>query len=55
MTTYGGNVELTRFISRTDQEGRRLPPTLSFFSRLQFTICLPARHPLDRSKAIIPS
>lgn len=38
VTTYGANTELTRFVARTDSEGRRLPPTVRFFTRLEFAI-----------------
>ncbi|MCS6912913.1 MAG: BamA/TamA family outer membrane protein [Myxococcota bacterium] len=38
VTSYGANAELTRFVARTDAEGRRLPPSLRFFARLDFTI-----------------
>lgn len=38
ITTYGGNLELTRYVASVDQEGRRLRPTLRFYTRLDFTI-----------------
>lgn len=38
VTFYGANLELTRFIAQTDAQGRRLPPTLRFYTRLEFNI-----------------
>jgi outer membrane protein assembly factor BamA len=38
VTSYGANAELTRFVASTDDQGRRLPPTLRLFSRLEFNI-----------------
>jgi outer membrane protein insertion porin family len=38
VTSYGANAEVRRFVARTDNEGRRLPPSLYFFTRLDFTI-----------------
>jgi len=38
VTSYGANAELTRFVARTDEQGRRLPPTLRVFGRLEFNI-----------------
>lgn len=38
VTSYGANAELTRFFARADEQGRRLPPTLRVFGRLEFNI-----------------
>lgn len=38
VTSYGANAELTRFFARADEQGRRLPPTLRIFSRLEFNM-----------------
>lgn len=36
VNSYGANAELSRLVAATDQQGRRLPPTLRFFTRLEF-------------------
>jgi len=36
VNSYGANAELTRFFAPTDEQGRRLPPTLRLFTRLEF-------------------
>ena len=39
VNSYGANAELTRFVApTTDEQGHRLPPTLRFFTRLEFNI-----------------
>lgn len=38
VSSFGGNIELTHLVSRVDEEGRRLPPTLRLFTRLDFAI-----------------
>ncbi len=38
VTSYGANAELTRYFASTDEQGRRLPPKLRVFTRLEFNI-----------------
>ncbi|MFO0576776.1 MAG: POTRA domain-containing protein [Polyangia bacterium] len=38
VTSYGARAELTRFVARTDEQGRRLPPSLRLYGRLEFNI-----------------
>src|SRR5581483_4701324 len=38
VSIYGGSAQLTRSFARTDEQGRRLPPTLRFYTRLEATI-----------------
>lgn len=38
VTSYGANAELSRFFARTDDQGRRLPPSLRLFGRVEFNI-----------------
>ncbi len=38
VNSYGANALLTRSFAPTDDQGRRLPPTLSLYTRLEFTV-----------------
>lgn len=38
VTSYGATAEFTRFFARTDEQGRRLPPSLRLFAKLGFNI-----------------